>query len=198
MQHSNVVPCLMYPQTIAGYNAGETPLPPTPTNFPTTTNVRTYGALGNGVANDTAAFVAAVAAQPTGGVVYIPPGKYLFGAGSRLRITRRVSLVGAGPRQTTIIQDTPLMDRRLIEYAGSVLSSGSRSRTRLASISTIAFRGTNVLRVQVGSVECVSQYSACVQYTYLVAVLHVDTFLMLTHQRRPSTALCSRWDAGSL
>lgn len=43
-------------------------------------NVRAYGAVGDGVTLDTAAFVAAVAAVAAarGGVVYVPPGQYLI------------------------------------------------------------------------------------------------------------------------
>ncbi len=136
----------------AGYNAGETPLPPTPTNLQVSSNVMTYGAVGDGVTNDIDAFAAAVAAQPTGGVVYIPPGKYLLS--SQLLITRRVSLVGAGPRQTTIIQDWAAADVKLIEYAGAVLNSSVRSQTRIARIPTQAFRGASVLNMRVRRWRC--------------------------------------------
>jgi hypothetical protein len=104
------------------------------------------------VTDDINAFVAAVAAQPSGGVVYIPPGKYRLG--SQLSIKRRVSLVGAGPDQAFIIQDWAAADVKLIEYAGAVLNSSVRSSTRLASIPTQAFRGSNVLNVQVRRMTC--------------------------------------------
>src|SRR5579859_7207047 len=44
------------------------------------TNVRTYGAVGDAVADDTAAFQRALDAvyKAQGGVVYVPPGWYLF------------------------------------------------------------------------------------------------------------------------
>ena len=52
----------------------DSPLP----SLPVTASVRDHGALGNGVADDTAAFVSAIAAMPSeGGVLYIPPGRWL-------------------------------------------------------------------------------------------------------------------------
>jgi hypothetical protein len=47
----------------------------------TTINVRTKGALGNGVHNDTAAIQAAINALPSsGGTVYVPAGRYMIDA----------------------------------------------------------------------------------------------------------------------
>lgn len=40
-------------------------------------NVKDYGAVGDGVANDTAAIVAAIAAVPSGGEVFFPTGTYM-------------------------------------------------------------------------------------------------------------------------
>lgn len=40
-------------------------------------NVKDYGALGNGTADDTAEITAAIAACPDGGTVYFPPGTYI-------------------------------------------------------------------------------------------------------------------------
>ena len=40
-------------------------------------NVKSYGAVGNGSANDTAAIEAAIAAAPAGGEVYFPAGTYM-------------------------------------------------------------------------------------------------------------------------
>jgi hypothetical protein len=141
--------------------------------------------------NNTAAFMAAINAQPSGGFVYIPPGKYLFEQGSHLRITRRVSLVGAGPRQTTLIMDGPGQDLKLIEYAGAVLNSSVRSSTRLARIPTQAFRGTNVLNIVVGQAESVHVLKT-------VAVCLLQRCLCCSHKRSPSTARRSQWGAGSL
>lgn len=63
-----------------------------------------YNAVGNGVADDTAAFVAAIAAAATTeSRIYIPPGTYKIS--STLTLTPNVSIVGAG-RDSSIISFT--------------------------------------------------------------------------------------------
>lgn len=54
-------------------------------------NVKTYGAVGDGVANDTAAFTAAMAASTA---VYVPPGTYKIT--STLAVPNNTTLYGAG------------------------------------------------------------------------------------------------------
>lgn len=49
-----------------------------PPDFATVINVKDYGAKGNGVNDDTGAINDAIAAVPTGGVVYLPAGIYLI------------------------------------------------------------------------------------------------------------------------
>lgn len=59
-------------------------------------NVKWSGAVGNGVANDTAAFTSLMATLAAvtqyGGVVYCPPGLYLLTPG--IQVPKRVSIVG--------------------------------------------------------------------------------------------------------
>jgi hypothetical protein len=57
-------------------------------------NVRTYGALGDGVHDDTAALAAALVAG-TGATVFVPPGTYLA---SSLTVPNDTRLLGAGMR----------------------------------------------------------------------------------------------------
>lgn len=54
-------------------------------------SVKTYGAVGDGVANDTAAFTAAMAASTA---VYVPPGTYKIA--STLAVPNNTTLYGAG------------------------------------------------------------------------------------------------------
>jgi len=45
--------------------------------FADTVNVKDFGAIGDGVTDDTVAILAAIASQPNGGVVYFPKGVYV-------------------------------------------------------------------------------------------------------------------------
>lgn len=55
-----------------------------PANFTTVLNVKTYGATGNGTADDTTAIRNAISKAPAGSVVYLPAGTY--------RLTKRIYL----------------------------------------------------------------------------------------------------------
>lgn len=64
-------------------------------------DVRAYGAVGDGVTDDYAAFAAAAAALPaSGGVIYVPPGTYALG--TAFQIGTGITLQGAGRNSTTI------------------------------------------------------------------------------------------------
>jgi hypothetical protein len=66
-------------------------------------NVKRFGATGDGVADDTAAIQAAIAANPDDrGVVYLPAGTY--GISGPLTIQSGVTLIGDGDETTTIVQ----------------------------------------------------------------------------------------------
>jgi polygalacturonase len=59
-------------------------VPPTRLRGSTIINVRTKGAVGNGIVDDTKAFQAAIAALPAdGGTVYVPTGNYLITPGGK-------------------------------------------------------------------------------------------------------------------
>jgi hypothetical protein len=80
----------------AGYHRGETPLP----DVPVATNVKDFGAAGDGVADDTAAINAAIAATRQG-AVFLPAGRYKIT--DYLTIARPgIVLRGAGPDQTVL------------------------------------------------------------------------------------------------
>lgn len=63
-------------------------------------NVRAFGATGDGVTDDTAAFVAAAASLPNGGVLLVPAGTYMVSYGTGLFSGTQVR--GAGRQATRI------------------------------------------------------------------------------------------------
>lgn len=66
-------------------------------------DVKNFGAVGNGIADDTSQIQAAInALGSAGGVVYFPPGDYLLNGSSPLNLTTPVVLQGAGRGSTKI------------------------------------------------------------------------------------------------
>ncbi len=66
-----------------------------------TNNVMDYGAVGDGIADDTKAILAAIDSVPEFGVVYLPPGRYRLT--SRLFLKSNMILRGAGAYQTKLL-----------------------------------------------------------------------------------------------
>ena len=66
-------------------------------------NVKDHGAIGNGVADDTAALQAAIDAQPvSGGVIFLPNGTYKIT--SALNLRSNITIYGEGTQATKIKQ----------------------------------------------------------------------------------------------
>lgn len=63
-------------------------------------NVKLYGAVGDGITDDSAAFIAAQNALPDGGSLYVPDGTFLIS--SSISLNSNVRIVGNGP--TSIIK----------------------------------------------------------------------------------------------
>jgi hypothetical protein len=80
----------------AGYHRDERPLP----EVAQTANVKDFGAVGDGVADDTKAINAAIAATKTG-AVFVPPGRYLI-TGYVLIEKSGVVLRGAGADRSVL------------------------------------------------------------------------------------------------
>jgi hypothetical protein len=81
-------------------------------------NVDDHGAVGDGVADDTAAFEAAVAALPAaGGEIVIPPGTYLVSSTDGITCAKSVTLTGAGIGATTITRGSA--SHALSTFSGS-------------------------------------------------------------------------------
>lgn len=133
----------------AGYACGERPIP----RFPVTADVRDFGARGDGVTDDSAAFLAALEKAPSGAVM-VPPGRYRI---TRILEIQRAGLVlrGAGPTHSVLVFPTPLNDikpnwgatttgQRTSNYAwsgGFVWFKGKNAGKRLGTVTAPASRG---------------------------------------------------------
>ncbi len=92
--------------SFAGYACGDRPIPCPPV----TSNVRDFGAKGDGMTDDSAAFLAAIAKTKKGAIA-IPPGRYRIT--KLLEITRPgVVLRGAGPERSVLVCPLPLEEIR--------------------------------------------------------------------------------------
>lgn len=101
-------------------------------------SVKDYGAVGNGVADDTSAIQAAINAVKAlgGGVVYFPPGTYKTSSALSLTSATGVRYVGAGSRASTVATSSTTADTFLftgctscavenLRIAPNVANSGS-------------------------------------------------------------------------
>ena len=91
-------------------------------------NVMDYGAIGNGIADDTAAFKATIVAATAGGVIYAPAGSYKITDNLDIVWPKLCVLRGDGSKLTT------LLDYRidasvggLINYNGSTFAGGDNA-----------------------------------------------------------------------
>lgn len=104
---------LYYHNGLGGKTAWSTPLPIQIVNKETWStqvfNVKTYGAKGNGIADDTEAFKKALAAAHNGGVVNVPAGNYILSDG--LVIPKGVMIKG---QKGTVLNFGPVAAASLI------------------------------------------------------------------------------------
>lgn len=128
----------------AGFHGGDVAIP----DLPVTANVRTYGAIGDGVADDTAAINKALA-EAAPGTVLVPTGRYRIT--EQLRITRSgVVLRGEGasrsilwfPRTLTDVTpawtaNTSGLRTSSYSWSGGFLVIGSQQASLATSISAI-------------------------------------------------------------
>lgn len=97
-------------------------------------NVKDFGAVGDGLANDTAAVAAAVAAS-TRGLLYFPAGTYLID--STLELTDSISLLGDGAGTA----DSPSTAQTTIKFAGITGAIVSYSQVKGIKVDGIRFDG---------------------------------------------------------
>lgn len=111
-------------------------------------NVKKFGAVGDGVADDTLAIQAAIDSLPTaGGAVYLPTGTYVITDAIELRSALKV--FGDGPSATVIWQQTGVenglqgTDILFCEIAGLRLSGPSTGTGRGISLARTLSNNTN-------------------------------------------------------
>jgi hypothetical protein len=93
--------------SFAGYHCGEQPIPDVPLGI----SVKACGARGDGVADDSQAFLDAIARAKAGTAIEVPPGRYKIT--KILEVTRSgVVLRGAGPDKSILFCPTPLQEIR--------------------------------------------------------------------------------------
>jgi hypothetical protein len=135
----------------AGYRAGERPLP----DVPVVRDVKqAFGAVGDGVTDDTAAFVRAID-ETSDGALLVPKGRYLIQRDLRIQKSRLV-LRGEGPGKTVLHFTRSLEDlygpNREWSWTGGMIDVGAWGKDWfLTTVATPARRGDRVLRVEVPS-----------------------------------------------
>lgn len=85
-------------------------------------SVTSYGAIGNGVSDDTAAITAAISAAPAGSTIYFPAGTYLTDA---ITVPKALRFVGDGPLSSWLKPRTAIVVP-LVHF--DLPSSGSSNR----------------------------------------------------------------------
>jgi hypothetical protein len=137
--------------SFAGYHSGEAPIP----DVPIVANVRDFGAVGDGVTDDTQAIVNAIAAASGQGAVFIPEGRYIVHRYLSIYDSNTV-LRGAGREQTTLYFPDHLADMRgpgntpvgtpyYAWHGGVVWVQGRQDGQHLANVSAGALRGDTQL-----------------------------------------------------
>jgi hypothetical protein len=80
-------------------------------------NVLDFGATGDGVTNDTAAFTAAIAALTRGQTLYIPKGTYVVT--STLTINKSINIVGESKFDSIIYATGFVTDQTILDFTGT-------------------------------------------------------------------------------
>jgi autotransporter-associated beta strand protein len=148
--------------SFAGYRSAAAPVP----SPAVVANVMNFGAVGNGVADDTTAFENAIAAANNGAVL-VPAGRYKI---TRVLYVRKSNLVlrGAGSGLTTLVFTKHLTEllgpppgtAGLESWSwsgGLIWVEGVETTAKLADVTANADRGTSVLTVSSSSGLAVGQ-----------------------------------------
>lgn len=121
-------------------------------------SVKTYGAVGDGVTDDTEAIQDAIDTMHAvgGGVIYLPKGTYL--TSTSLLLYTNISLIGAG-RQVSVIYNTNVAGEAAIKKSGT-------SRIQTVSIENLQVRGNALSGIGIDFNE--------IAYSTIINVLSYD------------------------
>lgn len=111
-------------------------------------NVRSYGAVGDGVTNDYNAFVATYAAAVAfgGGIIFVPAGNYLLGSAFSIT-SQRVSMMGVGAQASIITSGIAAGIAVTINASASSFSGLAVQDLQIVALSS----GANVTPLQIVS-----------------------------------------------
>lgn len=191
--------------SFAGYHGGEKLLPDVPTGV----SVKDYGAKGDGVTDDSQAFLDALD-KVRSGAIEVPPGRYRITR--LLEITRPgVVLRGAGPDKSVLFFPTPLNDikpnwgatttgQRTSNYSwsgGFITVRGNFGSRKLADIIGAHARGQRDLEVSSSAglrvgLEIEVQQSDTPDNTLAVHLYSGDSGSVVNLKGRARTSLVAR------
>jgi len=135
--------------SFAGYHAGDKPIP----DVAVKASIKEFGAKGDGVTDDTAAFKSAIASV-TDGAIAIPAGRYRV-TGALVIQKPGVVLRGAGEGKTTLYFEKSfeaLLGVGKVPYWGGLLEvRGEQKGKKLTGVTAAAQRGDTRLEVASGA-----------------------------------------------
>lgn len=157
--------------SFAGYRSGEQPIP----NLPVRINVKAEGAKGDGVTDDSGAFIRALA-KVSNGAILVPEGRYVIS--TYLQINKsNVVLRGMGPDNTTLFFKKPIRDTQgpcagqagAGGWFGGLICVGTRYGVsdvgaKITRVTAAALRGDTVLTVASSSAIRPGRLVALVMY----------------------------------
>jgi len=103
-----------------------------------TVSVKDFGAVGDGVTNDTAAFIACIAALTRGQTMYVPKGAYVVT--STLTINKSINIVGESKFDSIIYGSGFVTDASILDFTGT-----TGNRIQDLRIENISFWSNNNL-----------------------------------------------------
>lgn len=131
-----------------------------------------YGAVGDGVTDDTAAILAAMAAVATGGVVYLPAGTYLISSSLDFTNFNGVTLMGAGTGTSgvggTIIKTTSNIS--MLRFGNSSTETRTTIHNRVCNLTLL---GNSTGASQIGIIFDGSAYATFMNHFEYVKILNM-------------------------